>query len=241
MKKLNTGSIIKRFICYVLGLFLIAIGINISKLSALGMSAVSSIPRAIEIQWPRFTLGNTTLIVYCVLIALQLAVLGKKFKWTNLLGFLLTFAFSFIVDLVGIDPKATGHIMYRLGLNTRPDAYLLKLAFMLISIVFIGIGVFLYLRPKWIPMPAEGLAGAISERTGKKFGDCKTIVDCSMIFIALVIQLIFMGGFKSFTRPDVVVREGTVLAAVLVGQIVKLLAKYLAKPIDKWFGPAIKK
>lgn len=221
-------KIVKQAICYILGLFIITIGINISKMSALGISPVSSIPRACEVIWG-FTLGTTTMIIYCILVVLQIVVLRKKFKLTNLLGVPLTIVFGWMVDITGTDPNAFGHLLLNFP---RPESYPVKLIYLVVSVIVIGVGVFLYLRPHWIPMPAEGLAGAISEVSGKTFGDCKTIVDCSMIAIAIILQLIFLGGFKSFTGDTVVVREGTVIAAVCVGQTVKLLTKLCGKKIE---------
>ena len=110
----------------------------------------------------------------------------------------------------------------------------MKLVYLVVSVLIIGIGVFLYLRPKWVPMPAEGLAGAIAQVSGKAFGDCKTIVDTSMIVVALVLQLIFLGGLSSFTGDGVVVREGTIVAAIFVGQVVKFLGKNLGGKVDGW-------
>ncbi|MBP5270565.1 MAG: hypothetical protein ILO42_06380 [Clostridia bacterium] len=231
-RKTTAGKIVKQGICYLAGLILIAIGITFSKLSSLGISPVSSIPRACELIWG-FTLGTTTFIVYCVLILAQLAVLRRKFTWRNLLGLPLTFVFSWLVDLFGTDPNAFGHLMIWLP---KPESYIMRLVYTLTGIVIIGIGVFLYLRPHWVPMPAEGLAGAISTVTKYEFGNCKTAVDCSMIAIALLLQLIFLGGFSSFTGDRVVVREGTVLAAVCVGQIVKFLSKKLGGKVDKIIG-----
>jgi uncharacterized membrane protein YczE len=250
-KKIKVTDVIKQAVCYLLGLILIACGITLTKMSKLGISPVSSIPRACEVIWG-FTLGTTTLIIYVILILLQLAVFliwslarkgefrerWKKYSWLNLLGFPLTFAFSFIVDLMGVDPNAVGHLLIWIP---APGNYAMKLLYTVCGIIIIGIGVFLYLRPRWIPMPAEGLAGAISTVTGKAFGDCKTFVDVSMITIALILQLIFLGGFKSFARDDVVVREGTILAAVCVGQIVKLCTKLFGRPLEKFLGIPEKK
>ncbi len=226
--------IIKKAICYILGLFIITIGINISKLSHLGISPVSSIPRACEVIFD-FTLGTTTYIIYTILVLAQIALLRKKFKLINILGVALAFVFGYMVDITGTDPNAFGHLMYRLGITT-PDSYIMKLVFLVISVIVIGIGVFMYLMPRWVPMPAEGLAQAISDMSGKAFGDCKTAVDVSMITIALILQLIFLGGFKSFTGDVVVVREGTVVAAVCVGQVVKFLAKKIGTPVRNWLN-----
>ena len=55
-----------------------------------------------------------------------------------------------------------------------------------------------------------------------------------MIVIALILQLIFLGGLQSFVGEGVVVREGTIIAAIFVGQVVKFLSKRFAKSIEGW-------
>lgn len=230
MKKTKPINLIKQIICYFGGLLIITIGINISKMSALGISPVSSIPRACEQIWG-LTLGNTTMIIYVVLVLLQLVILRKNFKLTNALGILLTVIFGYMIDFTGTDPNAVGHLMLNFP---RPEGYVMKFIYMVVSVIIIGIGVFLYLRPGWVPMPAEGLAGAIATVTGKAFGDCKTIVDTSMIVVALILQLIFLGGLGSFLGAQVVVREGTVIAAIFVGQVVKFLAQNFGAKVNGW-------
>ena len=223
--------IIRQAVCYLLGLLLIALGINFSKMSAMGISAVSSVPRACELIWG-FTLGTTTIIVYCVLVLLQVVVLRKKFRWINLLGVAVAVVFGKMIDLVGIDPNAFGHLLLNFP---QPEIYPVRLLYTLAAMLMIAAGVFLYLRPQWIPMPAEGLASAIATVSGKPFGDCKTLVDSSMIALALILQLVFLGGLRSFTE-NVVVREGTLLLAVLVGQVVKLISRRFAAPLNRFLG-----
>ena len=65
---------VKKIIQYIGGLLLIAIGINISKLTRLGISPVSSVPRAGELIWG-FTLGTATIVVHMICIVLQFIVL----------------------------------------------------------------------------------------------------------------------------------------------------------------------
>lgn len=234
---------VKRVLTYLAGLMIIALGINISKLSGLGIAPVSSVPRALEVALTeRFglnpliggekliTTGNMVIVIYCLLVLAQLIVLRKDFKAYNVLGVPIAIVFGKMVDLVGIDPKAFGHLLYRINFPV-PEAYPLKLVYIFASIIIIGIGVFVYLRPNLVPMPAEGLAAAISQKTGKQFGNCKTFVDTGLITVALLIQLVFLGFFKSFTGATypVVVREGTILCAVLIGQVVKFLNKKFPK------------
>lgn len=230
MFKSKPVNIVKQFICYILGLLIISVGINFSKMSALGITPVSSIPRACEQIWG-LTLGNTTMIIYILLVVLQLVILRRQFKLINALGILVTFVFSAMVDFTGTDPNAFGHLMLNFP---KPEGYVMKFIYMLISLVISAIGVFIYLRPKWVPMPAEGFAGALATVTGKPFGDCKTAADTTMVIVALILQIIFLGGLSSFLQPGVVVREGTIFAAIGIGQIVKLITKKFGKPLEDW-------
>lgn len=221
---------VARIALYLLGLLIIALGINVSKMCALGISPVSSIPRALEvISGEKISLGTMVIVVYCVLVLAQFLVLRKDFKIKNVLGVPVAIVFGWMVDLVGTDPNAFGHLLYGFP---QPQTYIFKLIYLVVSFLLIGIGVFIYLKPALIPMPAEGLAAAIAQKTGKAFGDCKTVVDVTLILIALILQLIFLGGFSSFVGNSVVVREGTVLSAICVGQVVKLITKLFKKRSD---------
>ncbi len=223
----NVLNFAKRLLFYLVGLLIIALGINVSKMSGLGISPVSSIPGVLNAIWPKLTLGTMVIIVYCVLILAQVLVLRRDFKLINVLGVPVAIVFGWMVDLLGIDPNAFGHLLLNFP---RPSGYVMQLIYLLASILIIGVGVFIYLKPKLVPMPAEGLAIAIAKKAGKPFGNCKTAVDVSLILIALILQLIFLGGFSSFSvGGKAVVREGTVLAAVCVGQVVKLLNSFFSK------------
>lgn len=212
---------IKRIALYLFGMLVIALGINFTKMASLGIAPVSSIPRALEVIFG-LSLGTMVIVLYCFLVLLQLIVAGKNFRWVNLLGIPIAIVFGFMVDLLGTDPNAFGHLLVNFP---RPATYWMKLLYLLAGILIIGIGVYLYLKPNLIPMPAEGLAQVISEKYGMAFGNCKTLVDIGLIVTAALLQLIFLGGFSAFVKDPVVVREGTLLSALLVGQVVKFLMK----------------
>lgn len=225
MKKI--WNFIGRLALYLIGLLLIALGINVSKMCALGISPVSSIPRALEvISGEAISLGTMVIIVYCLLVLAQFIVLRRDFKLKNILGVPVAIIFGWIVDMVGINPNVSLHLLADFP---RPETYILKLVYLIASILLIGIGVYIYLKAKFVAMPAEGLAAAIAQKTGKTFGNCKTAVDVTLILIALILQVIFLGGLNSFSGTNVVVREGTVLSAICVGQVVKFITKILTK------------
>ena len=218
-------SIAKKIVQYIGGLFLIAVGINISKLTKLGISPVSSVPRAGELIWG-FTLGTATIAVHIICILIQFIILRKRFKPINILQVLVGVAFGYIIDLTGTDPNAFGHLL--LGFPV-PQTYLMRMAYMLVSVVLIGLGVYVYMKPGWVPMAADGLSKAVAEVSGKPFGNCKTVVDTCLVLIATALQVIFLGGLASFASDKVVVREGTFIAAIFVGQVVRLCGRLFDK------------
>ena len=230
MFKSKPINIIKQAFCYIFGLLIITVGINVSKMSVLGITPVSSIPRACEQIWG-MTLGTTTMIIYILLVLLQLIILRNNFKLRNALVIVVTFIFSWMVNLTGTDPNAFGHLMYGFPV---PQTYVMKLIYMLVSVIISGIGVFIYLRPNWVPMPAEGFAGAIAHVTGKPFGNCKSVADTAMVVAAVILQIAFLGGVDSFLGDHVVVREGTLVAAIGVGQIVKILTRAFGPQFEAW-------
>lgn len=223
---------LKKALFYFGGLFLMTIGLNVSKLSNLGITAASSTARVLELITP-LTLGVCSMIVFIAMVALQFVLLRRRFTVTNILGIPMAVLFGYLVDITGTDPEAFGHLLIWVP---RPGSYPMQLLYMVISVIISGIGIFMYLRPKWIPMPSEGLAGALSAVTHLSFGNCKTIVDCSVVAIALVLQFIFLGGLAAFTGDNIIIREGTIISAICMGQIVRLMTKWTGEKIERWFG-----
>ena len=213
----------KRIVTYLAGLIMVAFGINLAKLAGLGISAVTSVARALEVV-TGCTLGTMIIVFYSCLVLLQLVILGKDFKIKNILGIPVGLLFGSLVDIIGPDPKAIGHLMVNFP---RPGSYPMQLLYLAASLIVVGTGVYVYIRPQIVSMPAEGFQEALAQKTGKTFGDCKSMVDVSFVLISLTVQLAAMGGLKSFSSPDVVVREGTLLSALFGGQIVKFWKKKL--------------
>lgn len=211
----------KKVLFYICGLFILAAGINISKTAQLGISPVSAIPYAVELIWG-IELGKSMTYVYLVLIVIQMILLRKEYKPIQLLQFVFTYVFGFFVTLTSRN--------YLLAWLPVPSLYIVKLIYLLISIVIIGIGVSFYLIPGIMPLPSEGLVNAIVE-TGKgkyKFADIKVFVDSCLVAVSALLSLIFLGGLKS-------VREGTILAALLIGKVVGFIFKSYKENIVEWF------
>ncbi len=210
----------KKLFLYLLGLFILAIGVNIAKTAQLGISPVSAVPYACELIWG-IELGKASIIVYVILMGLQVLLLRKDYDPKQLLQIGCTYILGTFITYTSTE--------YLLSWLPMPSSYIVKLIYMGISILFIGIGVSIYLIPNFPPLPPEGLMAAIVKKTNGKieFANAKVAVDSSLVIISAILSLVFLGGLKS-------VREGTVLAALLVGKVVGLLSKRFKEPIVEW-------
>lgn len=210
----------KKLLLYLSGLLILAIGVNISKAAQLGISPVSAIPYAIELIWG-IDLGNATLIFNVILIAVQIILLRKNYRPIQILQIVCTYLFGVFITFTSRD--------YLLAWLPIPSSYIIQLVYLFVSIIIIGIGVSFYLIPNFVPLPAEGLMNAIVELSkGKlKFANVKVVVDSSMVLISAILSIMFLGGLKS-------VREGTVLAALLIGKVVGFIFKRYKQGITEW-------
>ena len=95
----------KRLLVYLLGLFLMAVGVVFSARSALGVSPVSSLGNVLyqigrDAGAPDFVnLGNCTTAVFCVYLIAELLVLGRDFKPAMLLQIVVSLLFGQLVNL----------------------------------------------------------------------------------------------------------------------------------------------
>ena len=224
MKHIDRSAVVlwaKRLFIYFCGLFCIATGIAFSAKSGLGVSPVGSpanvlyqIGLSLGLPTGLFNLGNWTIATYCVYILMQIVMLGKNFKPIQLLQLAISFAFGWLVNLT------TAMVS---GLPA-PTNYGMQLLYLLVNVPMVALGVMLYLSPNLLPTPGEGVALAISERWNTSVATGKTIFDCSMVVISVIISLIFFRGLVG-------VREGTVICALFTGFVMRQFQKLFQKPL----------
>ena len=214
-KKINYLQWFKRAISYLLGLTLVAIGVNIAKVSDLGISPVSSIPFVLGAKFTVLSNGQWTTIIYALFVLVQLVLLLNQFKWYYLLQIVVSFVFGVLVDLTAYLVNAV---------FTTPDFYVFNLLLILLSMLFIAFGIFLYLEANIMSMPGEGVTVAISTRFKLTVPTAKIIFDISITTIATILSLCFFGKLHN-------VREGTVICMLGVGLIMKPIMKLLKKPL----------
>ena len=228
IRKESVGLWARRLLVYVCGLFCIALGIAFSARSGLGVPPVGSpanvlyqIGRASGLPEKPFNLGNWTIAVYGVYILAQVALLGKRFRPVQLLQLVVSFLFGYMVNLA---------VLLVSGLPD-PGNYAARLLYLFVNIPLVALGVMMYLIPDLLPTPGEGTVLAMRERWNTSVGTGKTIFDCTVVAIAVILSLVRFRGFVG-------VREGTVISALLTGFVIKFLQRFLQKPLYRfvWGG-----
>lgn len=199
---------IKRYVLFLVGLFINALGVSLVTKANLGTSPISSIPYVLSLNFP-LTLGNFTIIFSILLILLQILILRKNFKLENILQIPVSIAFGYFIDL-------TMSMLAWL----KPEMYALKVVALFAGCIILGFGVYLEVLADVVMLPGESFVRAIVQTWSTNFGTTKIIFDSSMTVIAGVLSFIFFGKLNG-------VREGTIIAALLVGFIARLFSKHL--------------
>ena len=211
---------LKRYLIFLVGLFVNSLGVSLITKANLGTSPISSIPYVLSLNFP-FTLGNFTIFFSIFLIVLQLIILRKNFKLEHILQIPVSIIFGYFIDLTMI-----------LFSWVNPEAYIMKIVYLLIGCLILGVGVYMEVLADVVMLPGESFVRAIVLTWKTNFGTTKICFDVSMSVIAAVLSFIFAGKLAG-------VREGTVIAALLVGFIARLIAKKLAFLKDMIFPESV--
>ena len=211
---------LKRYLIFLVGLFVNSLGVSLITKANLGTSPISSIPYVLSLNFP-FTLGNFTIFFSIFLIVLQLIILRKNFKLEHILQIPVSIIFGYFIDLTMI-----------LFFWVNPEAYIMKIVYLLMGCLILGVGVYMEVLADVVMLPGESFVRAIVLTWKTNFGTTKICFDVSMSVIAVVLSFVFAGRLAG-------VREGTVIAALLVGFIARLIGKKLVFLKDMIFPESV--
>ncbi len=190
------------------------VGIALSVKSNLGVSPVSSIPYTMTCVWG-IEMGKATIIFHAVLVLLQVLLLRRHFKVKNLLQIAIGIVFGYFTTFCN----------YCASFLPTTDNIAVRVAMMLLSTVFVAVGIFLYVPADIMPLAGEGIMQAVSSITKIQFSKVKIGFDITMVVISLSVCLIILHSLGS-------VGAGTVISAVLVGTILGVITKIFGSRRD---------
>lgn len=202
-------ELIKRYIFLLAGLFVNGLGVSFITKAGLGTSPITSIPYTLSLGFTP-TVGMFTLVFNIFLIILQVILLRRNFQLQNLLQLPIIALFSFFIDLT----------MSLLGFM-QPETYAMKVVSLIVGCLILGFGVFMEMVANVAMLPGEATVRAVSDVFSTDFGKTKIAFDSSMTVIAAILSFIMFRHLDG-------VREGTIVAAILVGFIARLFKKYIS-------------
>ena len=211
----RSSNIVVRCIIYFFGLLIMTLGVAVSVKSDLG---VSSIPYTMTCVWG-IEMGKATIVFHAALVLVQVILLRRKFQLKNLLQIPVGVLFGYMTTF-------SNHLMTFLP---DPGNIYIRLGMVVISTVLVAIGLFFYVPADIIPLAGEGVMLAISKVADKAFSTVKIAFDITMVLISLITCLILIHSLGS-------VGIGTVIAAVMVGMVLKLITKLFGEARDRRFS-----
>lgn len=212
---MSKTELVKRYLFFVVGLFVNSMGIALITRANLGTSPISSTPYVLSLWHPALSLGMFTLFFSLFLIALQLIVLGRRFPKHFWLQIPVSFLLSAFIDL-----------SMSIFFFVDPQFYPLQILSLLIGCLVLGFGVFMEVAANVVMLPGECTVKAITMRWHTDFGKTKICVDVTMVVVAAVLGFVLCGTLTG-------IREGSVISALLVGLIARTVGKLIGEPIQR--------
>ena len=196
---------IKNYALFLIGLFIASMGVALSAKAGLGTSPVASVPYSVSLVNHTLTFGWWLNMWSVLQIAVQIALLRKKCKPVEIIiQTVLAFVYGYLTDF-----------SCKLISGLQANTYIMQFALMILSCFVLGFGIWIQFKGGVAMLPGEAMNRAISEVTGKKYENIKIFFDVLYIIVAAAICFIFIGKLEG-------VREGSIIAAVLIGNIIKL-------------------
>ena len=191
---------IKRICFFVVGLFIMSLGVAFSIISTLGTTPISSISYSLALI-TNINNGITTFIFNAALILIQFLILRSRFHKKRLLQLINCILFGYFTDLA----------LYLVSFVPFDGSVLMCAVFLVVSIILTALGIFIYMPANIAPLPGEGCVESVAIVTGWRFSTIKIGFDATMVIISLV-----MCGLW-YSNVFGAVYIGTVISAFMVG------------------------
>lgn len=191
---------IRRICSFVVGLFIMSLGVAFSIVSMLGTTPISSISYSLALI-TNINIGITTFIFNAALILIQFLILRSRFHKRRLLQLINCVLFGYFTDVA----------LYLVSFIPFDGSIPLMVVFLLVSIFLTAFGIFVYMPANIAPLPGEGCVESVAIVTRWRFSTIKIGFDATMVIISLI-----MCGLW-YTNILGAVNIGTIVSAFLVG------------------------
>lgn len=201
----KSKDLIKGYTLFLIGLFIASMGVAFSTKAGLGTSPVASVPYSVSLVSSLFSFGGWLNLLSVIQILTQIAVLKGRCNYAEIaVQTVLAFVYGYLTNL-------SVWLIRGLSVTSYPEQFI----FMLLGCVILALGIWIQFKGGVAMLPGEAMNRAISKVTGRRYENVKIFFDIFYIAVSAVICLVFIGRLEG-------VREGSIIAALAVGSIIKL-------------------
>lgn len=194
----------RRWLSYLVGIFVMNTGIALTIRAGIGISPISSLTRVMTVVYPPLTQGTYSFLLNFIMFFGEFVVLPKDFRVCNFAQLIPAMISGFFLDM-----------NLRLFNNLSFELYPMKMALLVGGCAVLALGLYLMIEANLILMPTDAFVSVVVKRTGMKWGNAKTLIDCCLLIAAASIGLLFVGKVMF-------IREGTLINAIICGQFIKM-------------------
>ena len=212
----------RAYILFVIALAINAFGIAFITRALLGTSPITSITYVMS-MFTSLTMGQWTIVLNLGFMVLELPFMRKEDLKSDIVCYLLQIPTTlFFGSFIDVSMNALSWL--------QPEMYVLKIASLLFGCVILAVGIALEVKANVAMAAGEYFVKAIARRLRTDFGYTKLGFDSSLVALSCIVSYAVMGTIQG-------VREGTVVAAVIVGPIVHFISPWF-KVFDRFLYPS---
>lgn len=191
----------KRALSYLLGLFILSIGISFTIIARLGAGAWDALAVGLS-NLTGFSVGTWVILIGVILIFVNALILKNR---PQLISIVTVIILGYFIDfwLIIIFP------------NFFVETILIRFIILLIGVLLMGIGIATYLQGKFAIIPIDGFMMAIQNRLKVSLGVAKTIAEITALVFAF-----FASG------P---IGIGTIIVTLSIGSMIQIFFPHLER------------
>jgi len=222
MKSARGGKeLLRRYVTFIIALFIIALGTSMSIRANLGSSPISCPPYVLSlVPGNTWTMGEYVICMHIIFILSQILLLRKNYQLIQLLQIAVSFLFGFYTDLT----------MWMTGLfqfDSSVLGYIMRFVQLCVGGGLLAYGIALEVKCDVLMLAGEGLPLAIAKVVHADFGKVKIFSDTGLVIVGAIFCFIFIGG----CRWDMI-GIGTLFSMFYVGFMVRKFS-----PHFRWIEP----
>lgn len=217
-RKRGTQEVVRRYLSFVLILFIIAFGTSLSIRANLGSSPISCPPYVLSLVPGAWSMGRYVMCMHIFFILAQILLLRRNYKKIQLLQILVSVLFGWYTD---VTMWMTSYLQVPSTLAVS-IAYPLRFIELLIGGGILALGIALEVRCDSLMLAGEGFPLAIAKVVKRDFGKVKICSDTALVCVGAIFMLIFFGQW----HWDMI-GVGTLVSMLYVGFMVRVLSPHI--------------